>query len=1016
MRTKFNSLYTLCLLLVFLASQGAAVGQTIDLELDIDAPVLVETNQPEEVVFTLSNHGPDTATGLAVSVSLPPDAIIESSDPNFDTLNNIILFEDLAPGSAAISTLMLSFPEGSNTIVAEVTNAVEDDIDSSPNNDDGDQSEDDEAIAEIVSSWETAIVDLSLFVFAGSSGTFQIGDTFTYTVEVSNDGPDDAQNVVVQHSIPQGTTYVSDAPSQGDFTPATGLWELNELSVGSTAIMQITVTFEQEGEIPFIAQVVSSDLPDIDSEPNNDDGDQSEDDEDDLVIEVTGASGTADLEVDFYYEYDGYQTLTYFCEVSNTGTLEAENVEALLDVPSHQTWVSSSATSGTYLPLEGKWEIGTVPQGMTTVMEVQFVPTEAGEFTASFQISECATPDSDSSPGNSSGVEDDEGLISDSIELPATYIDLSLELTSTGSIATINQQGSLVIEVSNQGPDDASGVAITCTLPADLIFISATDGQYQALQHQWSIANVFLAAGQTNQYIIDAEAINATGTALVLAEVTACDQEDVDSNPGNSNGTIIEDGEDDEAGLELQFTQAINDLDLSVSSAVTEVEVGSYFDYVITVTNQGPDDCFDLELWMELPEGISYVGGIASTGLYLPDEHTWEMDMMAAGSTETLEMTLLAEVGGSYELTSELIAHSGADIDSTPGNNDPLEDDQDQLSITCFYPPCSEPVWPGDTNHDGVADNFDLLNLGIAYGITGPARQQIGIDWLAYEAPCFDGEFEDGINHNHADCDGNGIVSSLDEVAITQNYGLTHEKNGSEQEATEDDPRLFLIEPEELTAGMFLSLPIELGTVVKPVEEVYGLAFTVRFENITFLPGTFEVDFGDCWMSSEGSELLTLDYLIQENFEVDIALTRTDLVDKGGFGPVCSIHGMIDDIAGKQNADYSFSIVDVQAITSKSETSPIYVDAATSNEQPELTPNLAVEVYPNPAAQHLIINANANTYQQYTLFDSNGRVVKEGNLGAVITEIFVEDLLDGLYLLRCQGKQSSTSVSIAILR
>ncbi|MCG4880637.1 hypothetical protein L0P06_11240, partial [Amedibacillus dolichus] len=43
-------------------------------------------------------------------------------------------------------------------------------------------------------------------------------------------------------------------------------------------------------------------------------------------------------------------------------------------------------------------------------------------------------------------------------------------------------------------------------------------------------------------------------------------------------------------------------------------------------------------------------------------------------------------------------------------------------------------VWPGDANSDGVADNTDVLELGLHYTQTGPARATVSNNWQSYYA------------------------------------------------------------------------------------------------------------------------------------------------------------------------------------------------------------------------------------------------------------------------------------------
>ena len=80
--------------------------------------------------------------------------------------------------------------------VAEVTGSDQFDVDSTPGNDDGDQSEDDEDNAAVAPQ----VADLELAKTV-SDATPNVGDVVTFTLVVTNAGPGDATGVVVQLSL-----------------------------------------------------------------------------------------------------------------------------------------------------------------------------------------------------------------------------------------------------------------------------------------------------------------------------------------------------------------------------------------------------------------------------------------------------------------------------------------------------------------------------------------------------------------------------------------------------------------------------------------------------------------------------------------------------------------------------------------------------------------------------------------------------------------------------------------------
>jgi len=83
------------------------------------------------------------------------------------------------------------------------------------------------------------------------------------------------------------------------------------------------------------------------------------------------------------------------------------------------------------------------------------------------------------------------------------------------------------------------------------------------------------------------------------------------------------------------------------------------------------------------------------------------------------------------------------------------------------------PVWPGDTNNDGIVDERDVLSVGIYWRITGPPRTchspQRETSWRVHSA--MDWTPEAAI---YTDANGDGIIDGQDIQVIILNWHKTH--------------------------------------------------------------------------------------------------------------------------------------------------------------------------------------------------------------------------------------------------
>ncbi|HRI59243.1 MAG TPA: T9SS type A sorting domain-containing protein [Saprospiraceae bacterium] len=84
-------------------------------------------------------------------------------------------------------------------------------------------------------------------------------------------------------------------------------------------------------------------------------------------------------------------------------------------------------------------------------------------------------------------------------------------------------------------------------------------------------------------------------------------------------------------------------------------------------------------------------------------------------------------------------------------------------------------LYPGDANNDGVANHYDLLPIGIAYGKIGPPRFFPSPVWAPQQAQAWAPQVlpVSQIDLAFVDCSGNGLIDSTDAGLIAFNYDST---------------------------------------------------------------------------------------------------------------------------------------------------------------------------------------------------------------------------------------------------
>lgn len=187
-------------------------------------------------------------------------------------------------------------------------------------------------------------------------------------------------------------------------------------------------------------------------------------------------------------------------------------------------------------------------------------------------------------------------------------------------------------------------------------------------------------------------------------------------------------------------------------------------------------------------------------------------------------------------------------------------------------------VWPGDCNYDLVADNFDFLYLNLALNDTGSVRAGATTAWTAQPSNDWQSKYATGINHKHADCDGNGIVQLADSTAILNNFGQMHLfKPALPSNINALDVNV-TVDKDTVAPGDTITFTLYVGNTVA-IDSLFGMAWNYYFDPALVDTNYVSTDYG---LSALGvihtnTESLQKNYFAQGY--VDVALCRTVKTD-----------------------------------------------------------------------------------------------------------------------------------------
>ncbi|MFK8104609.1 MAG: SdrD B-like domain-containing protein, partial [Saprospiraceae bacterium] len=130
----------------------------------------------------------------------------------------------------------------------------------------------------------------------------------------------------------------------------------------------------------------------------------------------------------------------------------------------------------------------------------------------------------------------------------------------------------------------------------------------------------------------------------------------------------------------FQSVQGVNctDLELFKTVSTSMANIGEVLTYDLTLINQGPNGASFVEVTDALPVGLSYLSTLPDDGNYDPVSGLWTIPgVILPGDTLTRKIyAQITGIGGAIFNVAEITDMAEGDLDSTPGNDDETEDDQ----------------------------------------------------------------------------------------------------------------------------------------------------------------------------------------------------------------------------------------------------------------------------------------------------------------------------------------------------
>lgn len=452
------------------------------------------------------------------------------------------------------------------------------------------------------------------------SDSFNYEDIVVWTLNITNNGPNKATDVVVTDVLPEGLIWVDD-DSNGSYNPQTGILNIPELDVGETFIINIQTVVNKTGSLVNKVNVTSNEY-DFDLSNN-----QAEKDINVLpacdveVIKLVNNSSPKYLDM-----------VTWTIVVKNNGPDVAHNVVVVDNLPESLIWISNT---GAYDHESGLWEIDSLGSGDEMRINIVCRVNATGIIENDVSVS-ADEFDYDKSNNNDSEI----------IRVNSAT-DLSIAKLANVTEANLTDYVKWTLIVTNNGPDDATGVIVHDILPEGFVYVGS---KLQKGTYSNGLINVGdLVSGETVHLEIICK-VDTTGEVTNYANVTG-NEYDYDMTNNHAYKSIII-----KPACDLEVVKGVNE---------SAPKYGDYVLWTVTVFNHGPDTATDVVVRDVLPQSLIWVDD-DSRGKYSHQSGIWSVGSLDCDDSIELNIITLVNATG---IIQNNVSVESAEFDYYMDNN-----------------------------------------------------------------------------------------------------------------------------------------------------------------------------------------------------------------------------------------------------------------------------------------------------------------------------------------------------------
>ncbi len=463
----------------------------------------------------LANQGTSPASGVILSSTLPSQLQYQSDNAGCQYASakltcNLGMLDALATPSTYVEIKALTVLPDLNISTQFTATASGTDTNQTNNN------------SLVIVSATGYAADINVKITASASPVV-INENLTYTIVVTNSGPSDARGVTLTTAL-SGTsvnivTQMNGGAAGTCSTGAVATCQFDTIKAGSSVNLALVVTPTALGTLRLsAATTIAAGTIEPTYDPNTANNS--------AVLETAVAATSADLSVTLsstpVTALVGGQ-LIYLATIKNEGPSRVNGITFTQALPIGAQFTATTTPTSNPQPSQGNACTNTVSNGVTTI-SCELGPIENGK---SATVTTIVTPQqegelSTTATVTATGAAADPVISNNTVTLKTTASTSKADLTLTmaGSPTSILVDNSLTytMTLKNSGPQDATHVILTDTLPANTVYLESALSPSSLGSCTYAAAAI-AGAGGTLTCTLNALAVS-TATASNTATIT----------------------------------------------------------------------------------------------------------------------------------------------------------------------------------------------------------------------------------------------------------------------------------------------------------------------------------------------------------------------------------------------------------------------------------------------------------------------------------------------------------------